>query len=281
MRHEIEYRCTLTYDGAAAESHNELRAVPLTDERQTTLHARVQTTPGARVLTTTDYWGTRVDSFGIRAPHERLEIVVEATVDASPPPVVKRTVPTAALADPRFRDEHRELLDESPMAVGDDAVTALAEEVAERVEVDDVVALADACCATVAARVESAIGATEIGASPGDVLDGGAGACQDRSHLLVAVARQQGIPARYVSGYVTDRETCDHGTTHAWVEVAVPGAGWHTLVTCVDGTPRDERVVIGRGRDYGDVAPVRGSYIGGETLSQEVDVVVSRVVPVS
>ena len=178
-------------------------------------------------------------------------------------------------------DEHRELLDDSPMATPDDAVVELARLVADRLQPDDVVALADRCCVVAGERVERVAGVTEVGTPVGEVLAGGRGACQDRAHLVIALARAHQIPARYVSGYVTDPSTCDHPTTHAWVEVAIPGHGWHTLDPCVDGTPVDERVVIGRGRDYQDVAPVRGTYIGGDTVSQEVAVEVTPVVPVA
>lgn len=280
MRYEITYRCRFDYDGTAAENQNELRVVPSSDPLQAVQHARVSTRPGARVLTTTDYWGTRVDAFGVRAPHDSLEVVVEATVDCSPPPRVRGEVPTAALADQAFRDEHRELLDVSPMAVPDEAVTRLAAQVASEAR-DDVVALARRCADAVADRIRLEPGATAVGTPIGDVLAGGVGACQDRAHVVVALARLNGIPARYVSGYVTTADTCDVGTTHAWVEVAVPGEGWHALDPAVEGNPIDDRIVIGRARDYGDVAPVRGTYIGGEAREPVVDVEVEPVVRVA
>ena len=279
MRHELTYRCRFDYSEPAAESHNELRVVPLTDDDQVVQHARVETQPGARVLTTTDYWGTRVDAFGVRAPHEELVVEVHATVDCTPPPVVDVLVPLDALGDVDFRDDHRELLDDSPMAAPDDSVRALADEVAEEAAAADVVALAAACCRAVAARVRRVGGVTDVGARPGDVLELGQGACQDRAHLLVALARSLDVPARYVSGYVTDSGTCEYSSTHAWVEVAVPGEGWHTLDPCLEGPVTDERIVIGRARDYGDVAPMRGTYVGGPAPEPEVHVEVEPVVP--
>lgn len=280
MRHDITYRCTIVYDGPVAESHNELRVVPTNDEHQSVLHAHVTTAPSARVLTTEDYWGTRVDAFGVRAPHERLDVLVEASVHASPPPRVHEVVALAMLGDVAFRDEHRELLDESPLAAGGERVAALVEEVAAT-GVTDVVGLSRVACAVVADAVVRDVEATEVGTGVEDVLELGRGACQDRTHLLVAVARGLGVPARYVSGYVTDTTTCDVGTTHAWVEVAVPGAGWHTLDPCNDTDPTDERAVIGRGRDYGDVPPLRGTYIGGDSRRLDVQVDVAPVVPVT
>ena len=51
MRYDVEYRCSFEYEPPAAESHNELRVVPATDDDQVVQHARVTTTPGARART--------------------------------------------------------------------------------------------------------------------------------------------------------------------------------------------------------------------------------------
>jgi hypothetical protein len=95
--------------------------------------------------------------------------------------------------------------------------------------------------------------------------------CQDFAHLAVAMYRSLGIPARYVSGYLfaaddaTGRDTTVDEIdvqTHAWVEVALPGAGWLALDP-TNAQPVGERhVTIGRGRDYDDVSPFRGAYRG-------------------
>lgn len=279
MRYDLRYRCAFTYEQPAAESHNELRACPSTDEDQTVLHARVVATPSARVLTTTDYWGTRVDAFGVRAPHERLEVVVEATVEVTDRPTAPIGVPVAALADPAFVDAHRELLTPSAMAASDAAVGALAEQVAP--DAEDLMELATALCAAVDERVAHVPGVTHVGTSVSDVLTAGSGVCQDRAHLLVALARLRGIPARYVSGYLCAGPTGQDTTTHAWVEVAVPGHGWHTLDPSDGSVDNQHRIVIGRGRDYADVPPLRGTYIGGDARTLHVAVDITPVTPVT
>jgi len=227
VRYDVRYHCAFTYGQPAAESHNELRACPSTSGDQTVLHARVVTAPSARVLTTTDYWGTRLDAFGIRAPHERLEVTVEARVEVGERPVAPPGVPVAELGGASFIEEHRELLAPSPLATPDAAVAALAASVAP--DPAGVTELATALCATVAERVEHVAGVTEVGTTVGDVLAAGSGVSQDRAHVLVAMCRARDIPARYVSGYLCAGPTGAGITTHAWVEVAVPGHGWHLL----------------------------------------------------
>lgn len=279
MRYDVRYHCAFDYDQPAAESHNELRACPANDGDQTVLHARVVTAPSARVLTTTDYWGTRVDAFGVRAPHVRLEVSVEARVEVAERPMAPAGVPLAELATAAFTTEHRELLAPSPMAEPDDEVTAMAASVAP--DPDGVTELATALCAAVAERVEHVAGVTEVGTPIGDVLADGSGVCQDRAHVLVALCRLRGIPARYVSGYLCTGPTGAGTTTHAWVEVAVPGQGWHTLDPGEGDDATGDRIVIGRGRDYGDVPPLRGTYVGGDARTLDVAVDISEVTPVS
>lgn len=278
MRYDIRYRCSFEYDQPAAESHNELRACPSSDEHQTVLHARVVTVPSARVLTTTDYWGTRVDAFGIRAPHPRLEVVAEATVEVEGRPSAPDGVALDGLTNPAFVDEHRELLAHSAMARPDDAVARLATEAAP--DAGGVVELARALSSAVESAVEHAAGVTEVGTPVGEVLTAGSGVCQDRAHLLVALCRERGIPARYVSGYLCAGPTGEDTTTHAWVEVAVPGHGWHTLDPSDGGDRDQDRIVIGRGRDYADVQPLRGTYVGGDARTLDVAVDITEVTPV-
>ena len=279
MRYDIRYRCAFSYEEPAAESHNELRVCPSTVEGQTVLHARVLADPSARVLTTIDYWGTRVDAFGVRAPHDALEVVVEATVevdDVAPPP---ESAPLDELRARAFLDGHREFLGPSEMIEPDETVEALSAEIAPNA--DDVVALATALCAAVEERIDHEPGAAEVGTTVGAVLEAASGVCQDRAHLLIALCRLRGIPARYVSGYLCAGPSGHDTTTHAWVEVAVPDHGWLTLDPSDGDVDDQHRIVIGRGRDYADVSPLRGTYIGGEVQAVDVAVEITEVTPVA
>lgn len=279
MRYEVRYRCRFRYEEPAAESQNELRAAPSTDRGQHVLHARVTVEPSARVLTTTDYWGTRVDAFGVRQPHDRLEVTVDAAVEVADPPPPPAAAPMAATRDLAFRDAHREFLVPSPLAQPDDAVRELAHATAP--DSDDAWELARAFEAAVDAAVEHVAGVTEVGTPIGEALADGRGVCQDRAHLLVALCRERGVPARYVSGYLCDGPSGADTTTHAWAEVALPEHGWQPLDPSDGGADDQHRIVIGRGRDYADVPPLKGTYLGGAARELEVEVHVSQVAPVT
>lgn len=270
MRFDIRYRTTFDYDGVVVESQNALRAGPASDERQHVLHYDVRTTPSSRLYSYVDYWGTRVDAFGVRLPHDRLEIVAEASVETTPRPVLASSPSFSALQDSSFRDEHVEFLGRSAhVDWGADIAEAARQKRAEHG--DDVIGTVLALHRLVATSCDYTAGVTYVGVPVDEVFAQRRGVCQDFAHLLVAMCRSAGVPARYVSGYFFAREgeagadpQADHieVQTHAWVEAAIPGAGWLGL----DPTNRQEvglrHIKIGHGRDYDDVSPLRGVYAG-------------------
>jgi len=127
-------------------------------------------------------------------------------------------------------------------------------------------------------------GATHVHSSIEDALKAGAGVCQDFAHLLLSVVRTRGFPGRYVSGYIVPKSTGDPEAnleeviggqaSHAWVEVWLPGTGWYPLDPTLGAPVGLRHIRVGYGRDYGDVAPVRGVYKGhaGQRLSVDVRV---------
>ena len=104
-------------------------------------------------------------------------------------------------------------------------------------------------------------GATEVETTAAEALALGRGVCQDYAHIMLALCRLAGLPARYVSGHLLGE-----GGTHAWVEVLLPAAGRprHAAAFAFDPT-HDRRaglsyVTVAVGADYGDVAPTSGTF---------------------
>jgi transglutaminase-like putative cysteine protease len=285
MRLDIRYRCSFEYAQLVHDSHNELRACPTSDHRQTLLGYRVSTTPASRVFSFDDYWGARVDTFGVREPHIYLEVMAEATVETNVTPLVTVNPSLHALASPEFLEAHWEYLERTPHADWDDAI---AREATAQVELNgpEVVSVVLGLHRRVGALLEYRPGTTYVGVGVHELLERREGVCQDYAHLAVAMCRAVGIPARYVSGYLfTDDDATGHDVdsdevrvqTHAWFEAAIPGYGWLAL----DPTNRQavglRHVKIGHGRDYDDVAPLRGTYSGPHTASLEVMVEMRRL----
>jgi len=100
------------------------------------------------------------------------------------------------------------------------------------------------------------------------------GVCKDHAHVFIASARQAGIPARYVSGYLMLDDRTSQDAMHAWVEAHVEGLGW-VGVDVSNGISPDTRYVrVATGLDYADAAPISGMRIGGaaEVLDVRIDV---------
>ena len=104
-------------------------------------------------------------------------------------------------------------------------------------------------------------GATTVDTTAAQAWAIGRGVCQDSAHVLLALCRAAGVPARYVSGHLLGQL----GGSHAWVEVLVAdGAAARAIgVDPSNGCPAGPRhLPVAVGRDYRDVAPTSGSYLG-------------------
>lgn len=288
MRLDIRYRSTFIYDDVVAESQNELRACPIADEYQELIRYRVSVVPSTKISSYTDYWGTRVDTFGHRGPHVGLEVMAEATVDTKPRPQPAGACRADSLLARDFLDLHGEYLERTPHCDWGQAVADIAEEHAAQAG-PDVVSRILALHRLVGTRVEYRKGSTQVGEPVDHVLSHGYGVCQDFAHLAVSLCRSQGIPARYVSGYLftrdetvlDDAELDDDEPvrvqTHAWFEAAVPGWGWFGLDPTNQQAVGQRHVKIGHGRDYDDVQPLRGVFSGAAGAMVTPDVEIRRL----
>lgn len=97
------------------------------------------------------------------------------------------------------------------------------------------------------------------------------GVCQDYAHILIALCRQAGIPARYVAGMMIGE-----GATHAWVEIYEEGC-WHGLDPTNNKCVDDGYIKLSVGRDYGDCAIDRGCFKGYALQQQKVSVIVREI----
>jgi transglutaminase-like putative cysteine protease len=125
-------------------------------------------------------------------------------------------------------------------------------------------------------------GATTLSTPVAQVMANRAGVCQDFAHAMIAGLRTLGLPARYVSGYVRTRPPPGQvrrqgaDASHAWVGCWLgPELGWVDLDPTNDLVVADEHVVLGWGRDYADISPVKGLLLGGGR--QELEVAVDLV----
>jgi transglutaminase-like putative cysteine protease len=120
--------------------------------------------------------------------------------------------------------------------------------------------------------------------TPIETLDRGWGSCRDFAVLFAEAARALGFGARIVSGYLhnPDRQSlgsADAGSTHAWAEVFVPGAGWITFDPTNRSVGGFNLIPLAVARDIRQVMPVAGSFVGASDafLGMEVEVSVEAM----
>lgn len=129
-----------------------------------------------------------------------------------------------------------------------------------------------------------------MGSTVEDLLEMGAGVCQDFAHLSLMLLPRRGIAARYVSGHLwaAPQEEGSESVevdTHAWIEALLPGTDGHGEPVWVSADPTNRRlagethVKIGHGRFYADVPPVKGLSLGGATSDLTAAVTMSRLDP--
>lgn len=272
--YEVRHRTTYTYEQPVSESYGRGIFAPRPTPTQRVLAHEMATTPEPDVLADhVDFFGNRSHYLEIRTPHTRLEIVTRSLVHVDWPAVDldaldSWTIGSAGtqigrVADPVQRAAYllpSPLVEVGP-AVADYAGSVLA---------------ADRPLGAALAGLHRAVhadfryvkGVTSVKTTLPEILERRAGVCQDFAHLAVGCLRSVGMPARYVSGYLETRppkgqqklEGSD--ATHAWCSVLVPGpdgsAQWVDLDPTNDHLADSRYVVTGWGRDYGDVAPLRG-----------------------
>jgi transglutaminase-like putative cysteine protease len=252
------------YDGEVTASYNEAKMLPASTDGQLVLSSSLEILPLSSQHAYHDYWGTLVSSFEVLTPHNELSLSASSLVEVRPRPHPEVRLGWDHLADEiETATEFIEQLGQTPRTAPPPEVVELAQAAVAAAETPCDAALA--ICTAIGERIEYMSGITGVHTTAQEAWDHGKGVCQDITHLAIGALRAVGIPARYVSGYLHPVKEPEVGVTvagesHAWVEWFC--GSWHGF----DPTNRveigDRHVTVGRGRDYNDVAPLRGVYAG-------------------
>ncbi len=271
MRLSIDHQTGFRYASPVKSSYNEARMTPAGTPQQTVWSSRVSIEPAAWSFTYTDYWGTIVTTFELHEPHERLTVHAQGVVETHGDELTwdsERRVAPNDLGWPALRD--RAVIDSMSEFLVVDERTRASDELLELAAAtsDQPPRLAGLdICGLIHDRLTYQRGSTKVNSTAREVWELGRGVCQDYSHVALGALRSVGLPARYVSGYLHPGDTQANqlviGESHSWIE------WWCGSWVAYDPTQRrrltDGYVRVGHGRDYGDVAPLRGTYAGGES----------------
>jgi transglutaminase-like putative cysteine protease len=278
-RLRIVHSTGFRYGGEVTASYNEARMLPVPGGRQLVLHANLDVHPVSSQHQYTDYWGTRVLAFDVLAPHRELTITASSLVEVLDEPHPSTGMARTELdAVVQRSGEHIQQLWQTPLTAPPASVVELAEAARESAE-DDPCATGLRICAEVGDAMEYVSGVTGVSSTAAEAWGSRKGVCQDIAHVAVGALRSAGLPARYVSGYLHPGADAAIGETvvgesHAWVEWFC--GTWHGYDP-TNGLPiGDRHVRVGHGRDYTDVAPLRGVYAGAAASELFVSVSITR-----
>jgi transglutaminase-like putative cysteine protease len=279
-RLRIEHTTSVTYAGPVQTSFNEARMTPLTLPSQMTLDSLVTAGAGVPVWTYSDYWGTFVSVFDLPEPHDDLVVRAISTVETEPFGGLPASGDRLSWTDLGARAAGGRLLEflmPTPLTTVTGEISGAA--------IDQISGLSpDAAAEAISARVHDHVtympGATGVRTNAQEAWDKGQGVCQDMAQLTVALMRTAGLPARYVSGYLHPDPKAEPGSTsvgqsHAWIEYWA--GSWVPLDPTSLAPVGERHVAVARGRDYGDVPPLRGIFHGPSGGDMTVTVEVTRL----
>jgi transglutaminase-like putative cysteine protease len=263
MRIRIEHTTTFTYDQPVSEAYTEMRLKPLDTGGQHCLAFNLLTEPHGETLSYNDRFGNDVRHCDVIQPHQRL--MVSAISEVLTPDGFLPSEPLSPL------DEY-DYLAESHYATTNREIQQFA---SAHAIPNDPEATALALMHAVYTTIKYEKSVTDVSTTAAQSLSLGCGVCQDFSHILLAACRSQGIPARYVSGYLYNNGY--QAATHAWVDVHLAGLGWRSLDSTHNQPQNAQYVRVAIGRDYADVPPTRGIFVGNGHETMEVSVKVSQI----
>jgi transglutaminase-like putative cysteine protease len=280
IRHVTQYH----YAAPVRESVMEVWMQPQKGARQRLVSFDLELDPPAQLFSYADTFGNAVYHFDVPQPHDRLNIVARSAVETQPPPPLPDALDMGEwdrLRSDFVRGEHYDFLHPHGFAAETEALRAF---VADR-RLDDLRARDPLTAVRGLSRTIYESFSYETGVTHADspidlALEARSGVCQDFAHIMIAICRRWGVPARYVSGYLfTDRDAGDRSdpdATHAWVEVFLPSLRWIGLDPTNNVEACERHIAAAIGRDYDDVPPSRGVYKGEAESQLAVGVSVRR-----
>lgn len=288
MKYHVSHITTFNYSEPVPLGHNEAHLTPRTFGNQTCVVSQLTVRPvPIAIHHWTDLFGNQVSYFTLEQEHRELSVSASSVVELfeRQMPDAQMTVPwedaraiveapqdPASLAAAPFRFE-------SPLVKRDHDLAAYARQSFEPGR--PILAAALALTERIFREFKYDPTATVVNTPTAEVFRNRRGVCQDFAHFEIACLRSLGLSARYVSGYLMTTpppgkaKLVGADASHAWISVYCPGLGWVDLDPTNNQIPSLQHVTLAWGRDYGDVCPIKGVFLGGgssQTMCVAVDV---------
>jgi len=268
MYYSIRHVSKFRYSAPIRESMMEVRMQPRNEGLQHLLSFALQTNPRAAVTAHHDGEGNTVHHFDVPGSHNSLTITATALVSLVARPALPDRLEHASweeLGRLTATDEYWDYLAPSRFARPSPLLHDFARE--QRLSRGaDPLSTVRAINAAIHNAFDYMAQRTRADSPIDDALRIRQGVCQDFAHIMIALLRELTIPARYVSGYLAQRDSGQDRSaadaTHAWVEALLPALGWVGFDPTNSRVADDRHIRVAVGRDYDDVPPTHGVYKG-------------------
>lgn len=272
---QIKHITRYTYASTVIDCTNQIMLYPINDLQQTVKKHELTITNDPPIETFTDYFGNQIGMFSIITPHNVL--LIESDIIVSTTPVV---LPEDAMSSEQQWQELNESKEVYPYLdfMNHEAFASIEElnklSAAIIDKKDSPFVNAKKLSEYIFTNFEYKKGVTSVETKVDEILELKAGVCQDFAHLLLVLLHMNGIPARYVSGYICPKsnELRGDGATHAWVEAYLPFYGWIGLDPTNNCIASDRHVKLAIGKNFSDCTPVKGTYKGSSEHTLDVSV---------
>jgi len=269
MFYSIRHITRFRYSAPVRESIMEIRMQPRSEGPQMLRSFQISTNPRSQLYAYTDHFGNAVYHFNVLREHEELRIEAQAVIEIArfpPPPDTLDMLEWERFNTYNLSHDHFDLLEPSKFACTSPALAAFARgNNLAKPQADPLTSL-KILNSAINQSFEYESGVTQADSPIDHALSEKRGVCQDFAHIMIAIARSWGIPARYVSGYLyhrpKSRDRAGSDATHAWVECYLPSLGWVGFDPTNNVIAGDGHIRAAVGRDYADVPPTRGTFKG-------------------
>lgn len=264
----VDHVTRYSYDQPVRGVVQSHRLTPTVFDGQRVLGWEVTVTDGISGGSFRDGAGDWVQSWSVPGPVASIDVRVTGQVATTDLAGVLRGHRETVAPECYLRD--------TPATRADPEIAAIA---AAAKAAGDPLAVAHDMAARIAGAIAYRPGTTHAHTTAAEALAQGEGVCQDHAHALIATARREGMPARYVSGYLhASDDGSPHEAAHAWAEIHIAGLGWVGFDPANRCCPDERYIRLGSGLDARDAAPIRGIArgLGTEHLSVTVAVLAAQ-----
>lgn len=289
MKLHVRHLTRYGYTHAASLSHNHVCLQPRDTSNQRCLNSRVEVNPEPdSIQYERDAYGNASARFNLSQRHKACEIIVTSLVETNdhhpPLPTSHEVTANRRMMDSCDSAEAlmaHDCLLPSPYIPVNETIVQFIKEIP--LGNTSVLEHAHRMMHHVYSTFAYESGFSSLATPLEQIYDARKGVCQDFAHLAIAALRLQGIPARYVSGYLEtlpppgQQKLQGADASHAWFSVYDAQHGWFDFDPTNNKRPDAQYITTAWGRDFGDVTPVKGVVYGGGKHSLTVEVDVTRI----